>query len=63
MKVLCKFCENLCKKIGRVECADYKKTTIEQLQKELNSLKVSKENPTRQKELEKKIDYFNWGIK
>lgn len=39
-----------------------KPPSIESLEKELNKLKVSKENPTRQKELQKKIDYFNWGI-
>ena len=36
--------------------------TMEQLQKELKELLVSKENPKRLKELQKKIDYFNWGI-
>lgn len=36
--------------------------SIEQIEKELKELLVSKENPTRQKELQKKIDYFNWGI-
>lgn len=36
--------------------------SMEQLQKELRELLVSKENPKRLKELQKKIDYFNWGI-
>jgi hypothetical protein len=62
MKVLCKFCENSCKKFGKVECADYNNPTIEDLDKERKLLLVSKENPERLQELQNKLDYFNYGI-
>lgn len=42
-----------------------KKTTsiIESKINLLNRLKVTIDNPKRQKELESEIDYFNYGIK
>lgn len=63
MKVLCKHCLNPCKKIGRVECSDYTVYSIDELTKELNKLKVSGDNPIKQKELQTKLDYFHFGIK
>lgn len=43
-------------------CKKYKAISIEQLTSERNKLKVSGKNPERLKYLNKKIDYFNWGI-
>jgi len=63
MKVLCKHCENICKKFGRIECDDYKKTSIDDLEKQRKQLLVSGQNPILLKEIQKKLDYFNWGIK
>ncbi len=63
MKVLCKHCLNPCKKFGKIECADYNHPTIEDLDKERKALLVSKENPERLLELQKHLDYFNYGIK
>ena len=37
--------------------------TIDELTKELNKLKVSGDDPIKQKELQTKLDYFNYGIK
>lgn len=43
-------------------CKKYKPIPIEDLQKEQRKLYSSGENPERLKYLNKKIDYFNWGI-
>lgn len=40
-----------------------KQPTIEQLTKERDKLLVSRSDPKRLEFLNKKIDYFNWGIK
>jgi len=40
-----------------------KPTTIDEIEKEIKFLLVSKTDNVRLKELQKKIDYFNWGIK
>lgn len=37
--------------------------TIDELTKELNKLKVSGDDPIKQKELQTKLDYFHFGIK
>lgn len=37
--------------------------TIDEIEKEIKFLLVSKTDNVRLKELQKKIDYFNWGIK
>jgi len=63
MKVLCKHCENICKKFGRIECDDYKKTSIDDLENQRKQLLVSGQNPVLLKEIQRKLDYFNWGIK
>jgi len=63
MKVLCKHCENLCKKFGRIDCDDYKKTSADDLEKQRNELLVSGKNPELLKEIKKKLDYFYYGIK
>jgi len=40
-----------------------KPATIDEIEKEIKFLLVSKTDNVRLKELQKKIDYFNWGIK
>jgi hypothetical protein len=40
-----------------------KQPTLQDLETEKNKLYVSKQNPTRLKEILKKLDYFYWGIK
>ena len=40
-----------------------KPPTLQELEKEKNKLYVSKENPTRLKEIIKKLDYIYFGIK
>ena len=40
-----------------------KQPTLNELEEEKNKLYVSKENPTRLKEIIKKLDYFYFGIK
>ena len=40
-----------------------KPPTIDEIEKEIKFLLVSKSDKVRLKELQKKIDYFNWGIK
>jgi len=60
MKVLCKHCLNTCKKFGKIDCADYRKETIEDLEKEYRRLmQIDKE---KAREIKKKIDYIHWGI-
>lgn len=61
MLVICKHCLNPCKKFGKVDCEDYKTDNPDDWQKELKSL-LDGSNPERFKELQKKIDYFNWGV-
>jgi hypothetical protein len=39
-----------------------KPPTIDEIEKEIKVLLVSKSNDKRLKELQKKIDFFNWGI-
>ena len=39
-----------------------KPPTLQELEKEKNKLYVSKENPTRLKEIIKKLDYLYYGI-
>jgi len=39
-----------------------KPATIDEIEKEIKFLLVSKTDNQRLKELQKKIDYFNWGI-
>jgi len=62
MKVLCKHCLNPCKKFGKIDCEDYFKPSVDDLDKERKKLLVSGENPLRLLELQKQIDYFNYGI-
>lgn len=62
MIVLCKHCQNPCKKFGKVDCDDYNNLSIEDLENERKKLLVSGENPLRLKELQKELDYFNYGI-
>lgn len=62
MLVLCKHCLKSCKKFGRVDCEDYFKPTIEDAEKELRKLQDGSD-PERKKELEKRINHFNWGMK
>lgn len=62
MLVICKHCLNPCKKFGKVDCNDYKTDNLDDWQKELKSL-LDGSNHERFKELQKKIDYFNYGIK
>ena len=40
-----------------------KKPSLQELEIEKNKLYVSKENPTRLKEIIKKLDYIYYGIK
>lgn len=40
-----------------------KPPTLQELEKEKNKLYVTKENPTRLKEIIKKLDYIFYGIK
>lgn len=40
-----------------------KTNTIHELEKEKNNLYVSKQNPTRLKEIIKKLNYIYYGIK
>jgi hypothetical protein len=40
-----------------------KKPSLQELENEKNKLYVSKENPTRLKEIIKKLDYIYFGIK
>lgn len=40
-----------------------KKQSFQELEVEKNKLYVSKDNPTRLKEIIKKLDYFYYGIK
>lgn len=62
MKVLCKHCENLCKKFGKIDCDDYKKTSADDLEKQRNALLLSQDTPELLKEIQKKILYFEYGI-
>jgi len=61
MKVLCKHCENLCKKFGRIDCDDYKKTSADDLEKEYRNLMQT--DKVKAQEIKKKLDYFYYGIK
>ena len=40
-----------------------KKQSFQELEVEKNKLYVSKDNPTRLKEIIKKLDYFYYGLK
>ena len=60
MLVICKHCQNTCKKFGKVECDDFYKETISNLEKQYR--KLIQTDPEKAKEIKKKIDYFNWGI-
>jgi hypothetical protein len=40
-----------------------KQPTLNELEEEKNKLYVSKENPTRLKEIIKKLDYLYFGVK
>jgi len=62
MKVFCKNCLNSCKKFGKIDCADYCNPTIQEIEEQINKLLVSQDNPELLKNLQKKIDYFNYGI-
>jgi len=57
--VLCKHCENLCKKFGKIECADFKKTSIADLEKQRHKLLVEGKDT---REIDKKLNYFYYGI-
>lgn len=45
------------------QCQKYKSYSIDEITIERNALLVSKENPERLKELQNKINYFEYGIK
>jgi hypothetical protein len=55
MKVLCRHCENSCKRIGLVECAKFTSFNYEDAKKEIRRLRLSKENNNRLEELEIRI--------
>jgi len=59
MVVLCKHCENLCKKFGKVDCVDFKKTSIADLEKQRDKMLIERKDTT---EIDKKLNYFYYGI-
>ena len=44
-------------------CKKFEAISMDKLNQERKALLVSKQNPTRLQYLQKKIDYFNYGIK
>lgn len=60
MLVLCKHCQNQCKKFGKVDCSDYNNPSIDDWQKEYR--KLLQTDIEKAKEVKKKIDYFEYGI-
>jgi len=61
MKVLCKHCLNSCKKIGIVICNIYSPINLESLNLERRKLIKSGGNKKRIIEIDKYLDYINYG--
>ena len=45
------------------DCKSYSAKQVSEITEEIRKLKISKENPERLNELQKELDFFNWGIK
>ena len=45
------------------DCKSYSDKQVSEITEEIRKLKISKENPERLNELQKELDFLNWGIK
>jgi len=59
----CKFCQNPCKQPGLKDCTKYNPTNIEDDRKELRALQVKRIDNDRRKELQRKLDFLDYGMK